>query len=168
MKITLSVLFGSLALATGGMAQRLSPSVLAAGGGSARTATMSLDWTVGEAVAGTVTAPNVLYTQGFHQPMLQVTEQSAPAAMGDGAPRFVVAPNPVTSHFTVTAGFARETPFQLRLTDLTGRQYLLPDLPATTESLQIDMTAYPAGTYLLRIGKADDPLLKSYKIVKIQ
>lgn len=162
------LLAGALILSLESMAQQLSPSVLAVSGGTARTQTMILDWTLGESVVETHYATDRLYTQGFHQPMLQVTEQSAPASVGNGEPRFVVAPNPVTSHFTVTAGFARETPFQLRLTDLTGRQYLLPDLPATTESLQVDMSGFPAGTYLLHISKDNGSRLQSYKVIKSQ
>lgn len=161
------VLFGSLALTTGGMAQRLSPSVLAAGGGSARTATMSLDWTVGESVVGTVTASDRLYTQGFHQPLLQVSEQpNLPDA--DAGYKFTVAPNPVVSSLRIDITAPDSGLLQLLLTDLRGHQYSFPLLPANTTSTQIDMTAYPAGTYLLRIGKADGPLLKSYKIVKAQ
>lgn len=158
----------SLGLSSGGLAQQLSPSVVATDGGFAQGQTMTLAWTLGESVVETHYATDRLYTQGFHQPMLQVAEQSAPASVGNGEPRFVVAPNPVTSHFTVTAGFARETPFQLRLTDLTGRQYLLPDLPATTESLQVDMSGFPAGTYLLHISKDNGSRLQSYKVIKSQ
>ena len=167
MKILLSVLFGSLALATGGMAQRLSPSVLAAGGGSARTATMTLDWTVGEAVAGTERTAGQLYTQGFHQPLLQVSEQQNLTSLDDEY-RFTVAPNPVVALLSVTIATPKPMPLQLTLADLTGRSYNLPVIPANTASTQIDMTVYPAGTYLLRIASDGGEPLKTYKIIKSQ
>lgn len=167
MKKTLLLLFGSLAVASGGMAQRLSPSVVAVSGGTARTQTMTLDWTLGESVVETATTPGRLYTQGFHQPSLQVREQ--PGLTGaDAGYQFTIAPNPVASYLKIDITAPESSPLQLLLTDLLGRQYNLPVVPASTKSTQIDMTLFPAGTYLLRIGKADGPPLKAYKIVKVQ
>ncbi|MDB5242070.1 MAG: hypothetical protein JWP57_2695 [Spirosoma sp.] len=165
MKITILVLFGSLTLATGGMAQRLSPSVLAAGGGSARTATMSLDWTLGEAVAGTGRTDGQLYTQGFHQPLLQISELQNLTSL-DAEYRFTVVPNPVVAWLGVTISTPEPMPLYLTMADLTGRRYNLPVIPPNTSSTQIDMTAYPAGTYLLRIARDGGIPLKTYKIVK--
>jgi len=82
--------------------------------------------------------------------------------------QFTVAPNPVTSYLTVGITTPESTALQLLLTDMNGRQYDLPIVPASTTSTQIDMTLYPAGMYLLRIGKADGPVLKAFKIIKIQ
>lgn len=167
MKKTVALLVGSLSLSSVGIAQRLSPSVLAASGGTARTQTMTLDWTLGESVVETAATSDRLYTQGFHQPMLQVTEQ--PNLTGsDAGYQFTVAPNPVVSYLKIDISAPESSPLQLLLTDLLGRQYNLPVVPASTRSTQIDMTLFPAGTYLLRIGKADGAPLKSYKIVKAQ
>ena len=166
MKKALLVLSG-LCLSSAGIAQRLSPSVVAVSGGTARTQTMTLDWTVGESVVETATTSTRLYTQGFHQPTLQVSEQPN-VTDADAGYKFTVAPNPVASYLRVDITAPESSPMQLMLTDLRGHQYNFPLLPASTTSTQIDMTAYPAGTYLLRIGKADGPLLKSYKIVKTQ
>ncbi len=164
------LLFGTLSLPLAGMAQQLSPAVLASGGGTARTSTMVLDWTLGELVVETVTTPDRLYTQGFHQPMLQVVEldNQASLAGGDAAFTFTVAPNPVASYLTVGITAPEDASFQLRLTDLNGRQYDLPAVPTTVRSTQIDMTQFSAGMYLLHISKADGQLLKSYKVFKAQ
>ena len=165
-KISLLLLSG-LGLASVGMAQRLSPSVLAVSGGTARSQTMTLDWTLGETVVETATTSGRLYTQGFHQPLLQVSEQ-ANQAKAEAGYQFTVAPNPVASYLTLGITTPESTALQLLLTDMNGRQYELPIVPASTLSTQVDMTLYPAGMYLLRIGKADGPILKTYKIVKIQ
>ena len=161
----LLLLFGSLGLSSGGLAQQLSPSVMATAGGFARSQTMTLEWTLGESVVETHATGDRLYTQGFHQPMLRVTEQ---VAENDAAQEFMVAPNPVSAQLTVTAKYARETPLQLQLTDVTGRQFALPYLPATAESMQVDMTRFPAGTYLLHIGTETGKALKTYKVIKDQ
>ena len=167
MKKPLLLLFGSLGLSSVGMAQRLSPSVVAVSGGTARTPTMTLDWTLGELVVETATTPDRLYTQGFHQPTLQVSEQ--PGLTGaDADYQFTVAPNPVASYLTIGITAPESSALALLLTDMNGRQYNLPVVPASTKSTQIDMTLFPAGMYLLRIGKADGPPLKAYKIIKVQ
>ena len=55
-----------------GLSQRLSPEVLAVGGGIDKNGSLSLEWTLGEAVIETVSLSDRIYTQGFHQPMLVV------------------------------------------------------------------------------------------------
>jgi Secretion system C-terminal sorting domain len=167
MKKTILLLLSGLGLASVGMAQRLSPSVLAVSGGTARSQTMTLDWTLGETIVETATTSGRLYTQGFHQPLLQVSEQPNQVNAEVGY-QFTVAPNPVASYLTVGITAPESTAFQLLLTDMNGRQYDLPIVPESTKSTQIDMTPFPAGMYLLRIGKADGPILKTYKIVKVQ
>jgi hypothetical protein len=126
---------------------------------------MSLDWTVGEAVAGTEQTTGQLYTQGFHQPLLQISEQQNLTSL-DAQYRFTVAPNPVVAWLSVTISTPEPMPLYLTLADLTGRRYDLPVIPANTASTQIDMTAYPAGTYLLRIARDGGGPLKTYKIIK--
>lgn len=160
------ILVGSLGLSSGGLAQQLSPSVVATGGGFARTPTMTLEWTLGESVVETARTPDRLYTQGFHQPSLRVTE--LPVENTEQAGQFLVAPNPVATYLTVTAKTVQETACQLLLTDMTGHQYQMPDLPSATESVQVDMTRFPAGTYLLHISKPNGLRLKTYKVSKIQ
>lgn len=161
-----SILFlGCLGVSSGGLAQQLSPAVVATDGGVARARTLTLEWTLGESVVETHRTGDRLYTQGFHQPTLQVTEQTAQWG-SEAGPRFTVAPNPVVSHLTVTVSSAQETPVQLRLTDLAGRQHTLPDLPAATESVQVDLTRFPAGTYLLHLTNETGAKLRSYKVVK--
>ena len=166
-KLSIIPLLVGLGVPCLGFSQSLSPSVVAVSGGTIRTQTMTLDWTLGESVVETATTPDRLYTQGFHQPTLLVSEQPN-LVDADAGYQFTVAPNPVASYLKIDITAPESSPLQLLMTDLLGRQYNLPVVPASTKSTQIDMTLFPAGTYLLRIGKADGPLLKSYKIVKAQ
>ena len=154
-------------LSSAALAQQMSPSVIAAAGGSTRTQTMDLEWTLGESVVETGQTASQIFTQGFHQPMLQVTEQTSRVA-GSEPGRFTIAPNPVTAFLTVTATQVREEALQLKLTDMAGRQFSLPDLRASEASVQVDMTAYPAGTYLLRIGTRNGAPLTTFKVLKVQ
>lgn len=165
MKKTILFLLGSLGVASGGMAQHLSPNVIAVSGGTARTPTMTLEWTLGESVIESAATSNRLYTQGFHQPILQVSESETGS---DANYTFTVAPNPVASYLNISIKAPESTPLQLVLTDLNGHQYNYPLVPAGTKSTQIDMTQFPAGMYLLRISKAEGAFLKSYKVVKDQ
>ena len=159
------LLLFSMGLPAGVVAQTLSPSVLAVAGGSARTQTMLLDWTLGEAVVGTATTTTQRYTQGFQQPSLHVSEQPDSAEPEAGY-RFSVAPNPVETFLTLTMTTPDNTALQVMMTDMAGRQYHATALPVNTTTTQVDMRAFPAGVYLLRIGKADGAPLKAYKILK--
>lgn len=168
MKKALYFISFGFVLSSAALAQTKGPSVIAAAGGSARTPTMNLDWTLGEPAVGTVhTTSQLLFTQGFHQPVLQVTEQPGPALSQEPG-QFVVAPNPVTAFLTVTATQTRQEVLQLKLMDMAGRQFTLPDLDVSETSTQVDMTAYPAGTYLLRIGTRNGVPFTTYKVVKVQ
>ena len=53
-------------------AQSNNPSILSSAGGSDKTSTISLDWTIGEYAVETVSLADRMYTQGFHQPYLIV------------------------------------------------------------------------------------------------
>lgn len=175
MKTTMLVLFGSLALATGGTAQRLSPSVLAAGGGSARTATMSLDWTLGESVVETAKLPDRIYTQGFHQPTLQVTEQvsSANPLLTVDEYLIQIAPNPVQAILNVrikaydgSVVDKMDEKVQLQLTDMTGKVLQVREAFLLDDPIQVNMVALPAGMYLLSVQKTAGTPIKTFKVLK--
>jgi hypothetical protein len=136
-------------------------------GGTARAQAITLEWTLGESVVETVTASGRTYSQGFHQPLLEVQEQLK-QVKSDANFQFGVAPNPVTSELRVDIRTEESTQLHLWLTDMIGRQYSLPLVPAGVTSVQIDMSAHPTGSYLLHISKANGAPLKTYKIVKAQ
>ena len=164
MKKRLLFIVATAILGSASYAQRLSPQVLAPAGGIARTATMSLEWTLGEGAIETATTATRIYTQGFHQPILRVEPS---AELAGSAYSIEVAPNPVTSTLTVRIDSEAETGFlQLSLTDLLGKAHYSAQAPARQNTRQIDMAGLPAGLYFLQVRSATERLIKSFKIVK--
>lgn len=154
------------------MAQRLTPSVLATAGGQHQTNTISLEWTLGEAVVETTRLPNYVYTQGFHQPTLQVTEQVNPL-LTDSDYLIQVFPNPVEAILTVRIEVQEgslvsksEEKLLLNLTDLSGKSLQTKVAYLVNESAQLNMADLPAGVYVLYIQKAMGAPVKAYKVLK--
>ncbi|MCY7352732.1 MAG: T9SS type A sorting domain-containing protein [Cytophagaceae bacterium] len=143
-------------------AQRLSPQVLAPAGGSARTATMTLDWTMGEIATQTATVKTNIYTQGFHQPRLQV-EKLAPA---ESFYRVSAVPNPVTSILTVRVESGQEGDLHLDLLDLNGRTVFTKSTYAADVSVEMNLADLPAGLYLLQVRNATGRIAKTHKVLK--
>lgn len=175
MKKTMLVLFSSLALSSVAVAQQLTPSVLAAAGGYDRTKTISLEWTLGELVVETAKVSGRIYTQGFHQPTLQVTEQISlvnPLLIVDEY-LVQIAPNPVQAILNVkikaydgsSIGKIDEK-VQLQLTEMTGKVLQVTEAFLLDDSIQINMVALPAGMYLLSIRKAAGMPIKTFKVLK--
>lgn len=147
-----------------GYAQRLSPEVLASAGGVNRTAALSLEWTLGEMLTETATTQTNIYTQGFHQPLLQVNVETE---LVGSRYSIEVAPNPVTSILTVRIDSqAEDVPLQLRLTNLQGQALFTAPARSRQEIQPIDMSSLPSGVYLLKVQTDGQRLLKSFKIVK--
>ena len=85
-------------------AQKSNHFVIAAQGSSDQSATLSLDWTIGEVVTETVQYGNEIFTQGFHQPVLMVKERLIERSSGNiDLPELIakVYPNPFVSEVTL-------------------------------------------------------------------
>lgn len=70
-----------------------------------------------------------------------------------------VRPNPTPDHASVRVHLTSATPALLNLYDATGRHLATlhqGPLPGGTTFLPIDLSAYPLGTYLLRLTSSDD------------
>ncbi len=151
-----------LTLPAMGFAQRLSPSVMATAGGQDKNEQLSLEWTLGESFVETVSLPNRIYTQGFHQPMLRV--EDLPQLTSPYRVR--IAPNPVAAILNVAIDAEEDTKFQLNLTDMTGRTFYTKSAAVQPDPIQVDMKALPAGVYLLQVATQEGQPVKTVKVVK--
>ena len=146
-------------------AQMLTPTVIASAGGSDKSQNIQLDWTVGELATKTLTTQQNIYTQGFHQPVLQVL--NIPLQI-DSAIGYEVSvyPNPVTNMLHVYLHGLADNKVYLRLTDINGRTVYLNSVYSGGSSTDIDMTKLAADVYLLFINTPLGQPIKAYKIVK--
>ncbi len=143
--------------------QSLSPEVVSSAGKYFTTSEAQLSWTLGETVTATFVAGDFhVLTQGFHQTNLIITsvKELAPAI------NLEVFPNP-TSNILQVRWEALPEDLILELLDLQGRPLQRASLVSQSTSNQLDLSSYPAGTYLLRI-RTDKQLIKTCQITKIK
>jgi len=169
MKKETLLLLSGLGLSVGCFSQQLSPSVVASGGDISRSATISLEWTLGEFAVESVNSDRSLYTQGFHQPYLQVKEiHTATIATETPDYKITIAPNPVQSVLNVNLQQFIDEKLSLTLVDLYGRRVMTKVVEGKSTSSLIDMSGMMQGIYLLEIRNAKGQLLKVFRVVKVQ
>ncbi len=161
-----------LALLIGGslssFAQEKSASVIAAAGGISKGSNIILEWTVGEPAVETVSNSAAIYTQGFHQPMLQVQKWRNENDLAGPKNSIRVYPNPTTAVVNIQLDKISETPLQVSLIDITGKTLLNNTFPARATSQKINVSRFSQGAYLLRITDAKGTIQGEYKIIKAQ
>lgn len=164
MKKNLLCLSVSLGLLPAALAQTLTPTVVAAAGGSARTSSMSLEWTAGEAAVRPVASPRRLYTQGFHQPLhvekLTLRRAEVPWQVS-------ASPNPTTSAVNVRLTAPADADVVLDLTDASGRTLLsAPTQANAKEAAAFDLSTLPAGMYLIQVRGETGRMTRTHKVIK--
>lgn len=148
--------------------QEASPTVVAAGGGTAKGTSISLDWTLGEVAIESILSPKILYTQGFHQPVLAVERSKDKRDFIVRNYSISVFPNPATSILSVQLYFIPVVPLSLSLFDAHGKLVLTKQMPAKSQTLELNVSGYAQGAYYLQIQSADGSIHSSYNIIKTQ
>lgn len=179
MKKILFFLLGIICILSTVHSQQLSPSVIAAQGGISKAAGIALEWTLGEPFTESLPVSNGLYTQGFHQPLLQViqisktlTKQVAGYAKTVTKPvtnyKITVVPNPVQSYLTASITAPNSDKIIVSLIDFAGRVIPVRFASGIFSTVRVDMTGMIAGIYMLEMRKATGELIQTFKIIKGQ
>jgi hypothetical protein len=146
--------------------QRLKPEVLANDGGTNKQGDVSLDWTLGEPAVETVKTIDKIYTQGFHQPTILLNKTNTdPVVNNSKGLKVVAAPNPVSTMLKVLVEGLTGEQFTMQLTDMSGK-VLVTQPFASPASLQINMSGYSSGMYILVIRNKSATIVNTIKIVK--
>ncbi len=142
------------------IAQSLSPLIISTSGTSFTNSSSQLDWTIGEPVTAALSNSNNLLSQGFHQPNLLTT------AINDVPADYSVTlfPNPAVDFVTLQIQNLLNEVLIIDLYTIEGKLLKSQQINSSTH-LQIDMTAYNSGTYLLSI-KNNASKSKSFQIIK--
>lgn len=151
------------------MSQSPDPSIISAGGGSDKTAAISLDWTIGEYAVETITSATKMYTQGFHQPLLIETIATARTASDADNYTISIAPNPIISIVNFGIVSTKAGRVFIAISDVNGLIFIQKNIAVNSGNLQINMSSMRAGTYILTVrdGVAAH-VIKSYRIIKAQ
>ena len=166
--------FFSIFISNYSFCQKLSPEIISSAGDISKTASISLEWTLGETVIESSKTADKHYTQGFHQSYLKVIS-IFPAKNESLASDYnmMIFPNPVESILEIkisTENLSKDEigEVELFLIDIRGQQLLVQKTNDKSNSTFLDMTGFPSGTYFLKAQKENGLLLKSFKIVKVK
>lgn len=137
-------------------------------GGNAASAMGSLSFSGGEMAVQTSIAPAITvvnitesFTEGVQQPFTS-RDVDRYEGIEPLSAEISLYPNPTTSHVTLHLN----QPDRLSYTLFGANGQTLLKGYCTGEEQQIDMQAYPAGSYMLQITNEDKTKMNIYKIVK--
>lgn len=161
MKCHLLFLVGALVFSAAvGKAQSLSPEVISTAGGKMQAGSIQLAWTLGETAVARWNTPRGMVTEGFHQPILEVTllpEYTAPTVR--------IAPNPVQSTLNVQLQEQTKQLLFASLVDVHGR-VLIKRTTLQLGNTELDLNNLPAGLYFLNVMRQNGKTLEVFKVVK--
>lgn len=111
-----------LAVRNAGAQTMMEQAVVAEGGGHTASATMTMDLTIGQPVAGRAVGPTTTGQFGFWNTAFSVSSVPFPAIAAGAVADLVVTPNPVTDGGVVEVTLAAGTDVDVALYDAAGRQ----------------------------------------------
>lgn len=138
-------------------AQTLVPTLVGSAGATAQSSIGSLEWSVGEPVASTLTANNTTLSQGFHQVYIFITSDTDESA-GTPTLQVKVFPNPTTEYIYVEAA----ENISARLYNLVGKEAISTTQPEYEQELKVGHL--PAGIYLLEIQSEKTNTRRTFKV----
>ena len=181
MKKKIILIISCFTLGLWAAAQSLSPAVIAADGTQNYTETLSLEWTLGELTVGSIHTENGMLTEGFHQPLLKITEipgsQNTNGKITAGPEannvyteglisdfKIDAWPNPVHSRLTVKIQAETDDEVILELFDGMGRSLNSKSIFFPFDLIELDLTENPSGIYFLKFNKKDGTFIKTFLI----
>ena len=147
------------------------PEVISANGGITKTGKMNIEWTLGEPRIENIKKSDLLFTQGFHQPLVYLKTKASDSTIIAVANdlNIIVYPNPVTDLLKVKLESTVSKLVLLELSDNSGR--LLQRINVVTGKQQfteMKTSGYIPGGYILAVKEINGKLIKSIKLVKAE
>ena len=141
------------------------PEVISSYGGAATANNINIEWTLGETMVENIVQGQMLYTQGFHQPLVILGEkQNSLIAAGDI--QINVYPNPVRNNLNIEFKTEEDRAVILELFDNNGRQLQRKQVNTGVQTTSMLLMGYTAGSYFLIIKDMNGKTLKSIKLLK--
>lgn len=145
-----------------GMAQSISPEVIASAGEHFDNGTTQLSWTLGEVVIDTYDNGTNILTQGFHQTQLTVT--SVEESLSDV--RMNMYPNPTSEFLNIELG-NNEKDINLQLFDMSGKLVHKDVINAYDTKYVLPMNKVATGNYLVQMQSVDGKMNTTHKVMKV-
>jgi hypothetical protein len=140
--------------------QNLAPDIVASAGGSASNASCSLNWTIGEPIIETGNSNSAFLTQGFQQPSNIIIASVDNTSNSTG---INVYPNPFQSSISIKTN--NNESLLVQIMDMAGKVLVNRNLQSKTETLNLEELA--SGMYLCKVYGADNKLLRTLKLTKV-
>jgi len=150
-----------MVMSTMSFSQQLSPNLVSSQSGFDRSDQLILEWTLGETIIETIASKNTMYSQGFHQPIIEVDSY---LILNDND--LMIFPNPVKNYLNIRMLSNIDSHFDFKIYDSYGRsiKHSLEGF-LIDNTVQLDVNDLPSGIYFLRISNTEGDL-KSYKFIK--
>ena len=132
---------------------KLAPTVISSGGGYYEGESISISWTLGEVAVTTLSAGDIILTQGFQQPFdIDVGFENEQASFGISA-----YPNPVGDQLRVRFDIQDPGDYLVEIQDVTGRLVRQMEYSSVNpgDILLLNTSTYTTGVYFLRVSTRD-------------
>ena len=143
------------------------PEVVSGYGGMAKANGMGIEWTLGEPRIENIKKSDLLFTQGFHQPLVVLAKPTTVDIIKGNKLKILVYPNPVSTTLTVKFENALGKVIVIELID--GNSKLLQRKYVFTENqsqIEMNTSGFIAGTYYLVAKDLQGNLINTIKVVK--
>ena len=151
-------------------AQSISQEVIAPAGDEYTTNHLKIQWTIGEIAIEDHTNQDIRFTEGFHQPWIQVEEiQTFTRDLESNRKiSLTIYPNPLLAEIYISLKEITKEELSIQLMDNNGTLLTTQALPSGSASGTMDMSSLPAGIYYVRINTMDQKEIAVHKLTKIQ
>ena len=139
------------------------PSVIGAAGEISKLDSMTIEWTLGETFVESVVDKTTWLTQGYHQPMLLVKENSKSLSSSYDVKIF---PNPAKDLLNVFIRTNVKDELHLKMIDVTGRVVFMQNASGGSNDIQLKINELPEGMFILSMVNSQGYWIRSFKIIK--
>lgn len=145
-------------------AQQISSQVVANTGGVLSQGNSQMSYTMGEPITEPQSSSNILLTQGFQQPQLQVTLFDE---FGINTANIDIFPNPTQDNVNITFQNDETLSINMTLYDETGRVIHSQGITISPyEKMKYDLSDFVPGVYFMQLVLDDGKTNKTYRIIK--
>ncbi len=153
--LLLGILYGYI-----GFSQTLTPEVYTTSGDYFTSSNSSLSWTIGEPVIETYSSSNNILTQGFQQSKYFITSI---AENVNSVFSVFVYPNPASDFINICSESTDIKKMKVDLLDIAGKSI---HSETFQNKLQLDLSKYTHGVYLIRVYDDNNNSVKTFKLLK--
>lgn len=151
--------------------QSFEPQLIGVVNGAGYDADIQLDWSVGESFIQFQPTDFGALSEGFIQPMWLRRPLDTPTEITEPTVRmddyqWIVSPNPVSNNLRLQLDRRNEWLCYVTILDYSGKMKLLKIFPVGDRQIDLDMSGFPSGIYLVRLFSPEKKTSLTVKVLK--